>query len=138
MAVLCFYLNKFIQKDSSTGRNIWAKLFILNLVDIYNGIYDLYMDAHDYLMKIFDDLTPIIDDELNNIGKRPEFITPQFPFNLIAPKDLDEVEKRMDERLSVIGRGITPKILFSETGIPLPLTDELEGPEAEVNGKEDE
>lgn len=99
--IMLGFIAKIMNTEKKTSKDAWAKVFVLNLSDIYNNIFDIeYLsDGEDsYMMKVEKTFYPMISEFLKS-QKMKEKLNDRVAFSLKTPatkKKSEENEETAD------------------------------------------
>ena len=85
--VMLGFIAKIMNTEKKTAKDVWAKVFVLNLSDIYNNIFDIECSAEgesSYITKVEKIFYPIISEFLKS-QKMKDKINDRIAFGLKTP-----------------------------------------------------
>ena len=94
------FIAKIMNTEKKTSKDVWAKVFVLNLSDIYNNIFDIDIENYEYIDNIKESFYLVIKRFLVHF-KLDKMLNPGIAFGLKTPAK-KKVKTISDEEIASV------------------------------------
>lgn len=109
------FIAKIMNTEKKTSKDVWAKVFVLNLSDIYNNIFDIDLlieGEKSYLDKVEIKFKPSITEFIKN-QKLNKILINRIAFGLKTPEKKKVESIPNEETVNPIARGMSEPIIIA-------------------------